>query len=316
MNSVLVGFGSFLPQKVLTNGDLSKFLDTSDEWIRQRTGITCRCIVEGEETTAVLATKAASEALADADINAENVDLIVVGTVTPDFTFPSVANIVQKNLGIKNHCAALDLSAACSGFVYALDVADSYIKLGKAKTALVIGAETFSKILDWTDRSSCVLFGDGAGAVVLKAEENPENGVIATKIFSDGSYADYLKTSGGVSTTQTSGTIQMMGREVFRCAVELMKSAVEEVLVENGLSLNEIDLLVPHQANLRIISSLASSLSLPMEKVLITVDEHANTCAASIPLALAKNKNKLKGKNIMLVSMGAGFTWGASLIKM
>lgn len=316
MNSILAGFGSFLPQKVLTNNDLSKFLDTSDEWIRQRTGIGRRCIVEDGETTSDLATKAASVALSDAGINAEDVDLIVVGTVTPDFTFPSVANIVQKKLGIKNHCATFDLSAACSGFVYALDVADSYIKLGKAKNALVIGAETFSKILDWKDRSSCILFGDGAGAVVLKAEENSQKGVIATKIFSDGSYSDYLKTSGGVSTTQTSGTIQMMGREVFRCAVELMKSAIEDVLREKGFSLSDIDLLVPHQANLRIISSLANSLDLPMEKVLVTVDEHANTCAASIPLALAKNKSKLEGKNIMLVSMGAGFTWGASFIKM
>lgn len=313
MNSVLLGYGSFLPSKIVTNFDLSEYLDTSDEWIKQRTGIEERHVVE-ELSTSDLATKAALNAIENAQIQASDIDLIIVGTVTPDLTFPSVATLVQKNLGIRTG-AAFDVSAACSGFVYALDIADSYIKLGKSKMALVIGADSFSKILDWQDRSSCILFGDGAGAVIIQSQDTDQKGIISTKIFSDGFYVDYLKTNGGVSTTQMAGTVQMKGKEVFRCAVDVMKSAIEDVLNENNLSVSDIDLLVPHQANLRIISALANAIGFPMDKVVVSVNKHANTSAASIPLALDLAKECLNNKNVILVSMGAGFTWGASFIK-
>lgn len=314
MNSVIIGIGSDVPNRVVTNDDLSKTLDTSDEWIRQRTGIAERHVATAKETTSLFATIAAENAIKNAKISSTDVDLIIVGTVTPDYTFPSVATLVQKNLGI-HHGVAFDVSAACSGFVYALDIADSYIKLGKAKTALVIGAETFSKIVDWSDRSTCVLFGDGAGAVVLQAQETSK-GIIGSSIFSDGAYAESLITTGGVSSSQSSGTVKMDGREVFKHAVEKMKTAIESVLKNTGVSLSDIDLLVPHQANIRIINMLREQLKMNPDQVVVSVGKHANTSAASIPLALDTVKNQLSGKCVMLVSMGAGFTWGASLIRM
>lgn len=314
MRSVISGFGYFLPSRCVSNTDLPDHLNTSNEWIIQRTGIKQRYIVSQDEKTSDLAVNACGDALSDASVKPTDVDAILVGTVTPDLTFPSVATIVQKKLGLTN-AFAFDLSAACSGFLYAMDVADSYIRLGKIKKALVVGAETFSKVVDWNDRSSCVLFGDGAGAVVLESSEVSGKGVQDTVLFSNGC-VDELKTSGGVSSTQSSGFVQMNGKEVFRSAIEVMKNAVLKIMDRNNLSHSDIDFIVPHQANLRIISALAESLGFDMKKVIVSVDEHANTSAASIPLAMAVNKKKIIGKNIILVSMGAGFTWGASYIKM
>ena len=315
MTSAIIGIGSSLPEKIVTNFDLEKVLDTSDEWITQRTGIKSRHIADSDEATSKFASVAASKAIADANISPHEIDLIIVGTVTPDYTFPSVATLVQGSIDAQN-AVAFDISAACSGFVYALDIADLYIKTGKANTALVIGAETFSKIVDWNDRSTCVLFGDGAGAVVVQRSTKQNHGIIASKIFSDGRYASSLITSGGVSNNQTSGTVLMNGREVFKHAAQKMKSAVDSILSSTGYSINDIDLIVPHQANVRIIEMLADLLGIDACKVVITLDKHANTSAASIPLALNSSKDILSGKNIILVSMGAGFTWGASLIKM
>ena len=315
MKSVIVGVGASLPKKVVTNDDLSKMVETSDEWIKKRTGIAERHIAEKHETTSLLATQAAERALLDAGLSAKDIDLVVVGTVTPDYTFPSVATLIQRNLGIEQG-AAFDVSAACSGFLYALDIADSYIKLGKAKNALVIGAETFSKIIDWGDRSTCVLFGDGAGAVVLQAQENTNKGIISSRIFADGRYADSLITTGGVSFNQIAGTVTMDGREVFKHAVEKMKAAVDSLLNSTNCSINDVDLLIPHQANARIISMLAEQMQLPENRVVISVDKHANTSAATIPLAMDTVKEQLQNKTILLVAMGAGFTWGASLIRM
>lgn len=315
MTSTIIGIGSSLPAKVVTNVDLEMVLDTSDEWITQRTGIKSRHVATTEETTSTFASIAATKAIADANVSAQNVDLIIVGTVTPDYTFPSVATLVQRDINAHN-AVAFDVSAACSGFVYALDIADSYVRLGKAKTALVIGAETFSKIIDWKDRSTCVLFGDGAGAVVIQQSSDAAKGIIASKIFSDGRYANSLITSGGVSTTQASGIVKMNGREVFKLAAQKMKSAIDGVLNEANCSITDIDLIIPHQANVRIIEMLADLLKIEKNKVVITLDKHANTSAASIPLALSSSKNLLDGKSVILVSMGAGFTWGATLIKM
>lgn len=314
MKSVIIGIGSSLPRNVVTNDDLSKMVDTSDEWIRKRTGIRERRIAENNETTSLFATQAAEQSLAESGLSTDDIDLIIVGTVTPDYTFPSVATLVQRNLGIERG-AAFDVSAACSGFVYALDIADSYIKLGKARNAVIIGAETFSKIIDWKDRSTCVLFGDGAGAVVLQGQENTDKGIISSRIFADGKYADYLITTGGVSFNQTAGTITMEGRDVFKQAVEKMKSAVDALLDETSYSVNDIDLLIPHQANARIISMLANQMQISDDKIVVSVDKHANTSAASIPLAMNTVKDQLSGKTILLVAMGAGFTWGASLIR-
>lgn len=314
MKSVIIGIGSSLPRNVVTNDDLSKIVDTSDEWIRKRTGIRERRIAENNETTSLFATQAAEQSLAESGLSTDDIDLIIVGTVTPDYTFPSVATLVQRNLGIERG-AAFDVSAACSGFVYALDIADSYIKLGKARNAVIIGAETFSKIIDWKDRSTCVLFGDGAGAVVLQGQENTDKGIISSRIFADGKYADYLITTGGVSFNQTAGTITMEGRDVFKQAVEKMKSAVDALLDETSYSVNDIDLLIPHQANARIISMLANQMQISDDKIVVSVDKHANTSAASIPLAMNTVKDQLSGKTILLVAMGAGFTWGASLIR-
>ncbi|MBR1734009.1 MAG: ketoacyl-ACP synthase III [Alphaproteobacteria bacterium] len=314
MNSVLIGFGASLPKKRILNTELSPDLNTSDEWITRRTGIKQRYIASESETTSSLAVEAAKNALKHAKISADDIDLVVVATVTGDYTFPATATIVQRELGIK-HGAAFDISAACSGFVYALDIVDSYIKTGKFKCALIIGAETFSRIVDWKDRSTCVLFGDGAGAVVVQAQET-SLGVQYCKIRSAGEFIDSLKTSGGISTTQTSGVTMMEGREVFRFAIEKMNEALQQLLLDNNLSVEDIDLLVPHQANSRIIDKIIEESGITKEKVVVTLNKHANTSAASIPLALNEVKDELfKKKNVVLLSMGAGFTWGAALIK-
>ncbi len=247
----------------------------------------------------------------------KHIELIVLGTTTGNYTFPATACLVQKELGIINSCGALDVSAACSGFIYALDIADSFIKSGKCKTALVIGADSFSKVLDWQDRSSCVLFGDGAGAVILKGEENTDKGIQYSRIHADGNFWDYLNTTGGVATTQTSGFVKMQGREVFKIAIEKFKESFEQLLEDNHLTIDDINLVIPHQANIRIINKLAEVIHLPMEKVLITIDKHSNTSAATIPLALNEIKDSIMGiGNVVLLSMGAGFTWGATLIKL
>lgn len=317
MKSVVVGFGGALPQKCIKNDELPASLNTSDEWISQRTGIKQRYVISEGETTSTLATKAAKDALDFAKVSPNDIDLIVVGTTTGDYTFPATACVVQKNLNITNGCPAFDVSAACSGFIYALDVADSFIKTGRAKHALVIGADSFSKILDWSDRASCVLFGDGAGAVVLKAEEGTNKGIQYCKIYSDGSCTDFLITSGGVATTQNAGVVTMKGREVFKFAVEKFCDSFYELLEQNKLTIDDIDLIVPHQANVRIINKLIDVLKIDSKKVVVTIDKHSNTSAATIPLALNEIKDTIStNKNIVLLSMGAGFTWGAALIRM
>jgi len=316
MKSVIVGFGGALPRRCIKNDELPASLNTSDEWISKRTGIKQRYVLGEKERTSTLAIKAAKEALNYAGVSPNDIDLIVVGTTTGDYTFPATACIVQKGLGIANGCPAFDVSAACSGFIYSLDVADSLIRTGKSKCALVIGADSFSKILDWNDRSSCVLFGDGAGAVVLKAEENTDRGIQYCKIYADGNYANYLVTSGGVSTTQNAGVVTMKGREVFKFAVEKFKESFQELLRKNNLKIEDIDLIVPHQANIRIINKLIDVLKIDAKKVVVTIDKHSNTSAATIPLALNEIKNELgSGKNVVLLSMGAGFTWGAALVR-
>jgi len=317
MKSVVVGFGGALPQKCIKNDELPASLNTSDEWISQRTGIKQRYVIGEGESTSTLATKAAKEALDFAKVSPNDIDLIVVGTTTGDYTFPATACVVQKNLNISNGCPAFDVSAACSGFVYALDIANSFVRTGKARHALVIGADSFSKILDWNDRASCVLFGDGAGAVVLKAEENTDKGIQYCKTYSDGSCADFLITSGGVATTQNAGVVTMKGREVFKFAVEKFCDSFRELLESNNLTIDDIDLVVPHQANVRIINKLIDVLKIDSQKVVVTIDKHSNTSAATIPLALNEIKSTIgTNKNIVLLSMGAGFTWGAALIKM
>jgi 3-oxoacyl-[acyl-carrier-protein] synthase-3 len=297
----------------MRNSDLPGDLDTSDEWILQRTGIAQRHIADGE-TTSLLATRAARNALIHAKISPQDVDLVLVATSTGDYTLPATATLVQRNLGLRG--AAFDVNAVCSGFIFALDVADSFIKSGKFRCALVIGAETFSRIVDWSDRSTCVLFGDGAGAVVLRAIDDDERGVIFCKIHSDGNYAHQLITDGGVSTTKDAGLLKMSGREVFKFAVEKFHESLMELLAENQMTVADVDLLVPHQANVRIIKKLVELSGVDERKVLVTLDKHANTSAASIPLALNEVKNTVfSAKNVVLLSMGAGFTWGSALIR-
>jgi 3-oxoacyl-[acyl-carrier-protein] synthase-3 len=320
IRSVVKGSGSALPRRVVTNNELARTVDTSDEWIRERTGIAQRYIAGEGETTASLAIDAARAALADAGIAAKQVDLIVLATATPNRTFPATATQVQHALGCDGG-AAFDVAAVCSGFLYALGTADSMIRSGMAKCALVIGAETFSRILDWEDRATCVLFGDGAGAMVLMGQEVAEDGpgVLATRLHAAGQHGDLLFVDGGPSTTGTVGHVRMRGREVFRHAVVNLAEVLGEVLLAGGYSAAEIDWVVPHQANLRILEATARKLGLPIEKVVITVDRHANTSAASVPLAFdeAKRDGRLKpGDLIMLEAMGGGFTWGASLIRL
>ena len=314
MNSVMIGFGAALPKKCISNNELPDELNTSDEWITRRTGIKQRYIASKSETTASLAVEAGREAIHDAKISPNDIDLVIVATTTGDLTFPATATLVQRDLGIKQG-AAFDVSAACSGFVYALDIVDSYIKCGKFKCALVIGAETFSRVVDWNDRSTCVLFGDGAGAVVIQAQ-NTDLGIQYCRIRSDGEFVERLKTSGGISTTQSVGFAQMDGREVFRFAVEKFNESLKQLLADNNLSIDNVDLIIPHQANSRILEKIAEDSGISKEKVVVTVSKHANTSAASIPLALHEIKQDLiTKKNVVLLSMGAGFTWGSALIR-
>lgn len=314
------GAGSALPRRVVGNDELAEQVDTSDEWIRERTGIAQRYIAGEGETTASLATAAARAALADAGIDPAEVDLIVLATATPDQTFPAAATKVQAALGC-NGGAAFDVHAVCSGFLYALGTADSMIRTGMAKCAVIIGSETFSRILDWEDRATCVLFGDGAGALVLAAEDVADDGpgVLATRLHADGEHNELLYVDGGVSSTGTVGKLRMKGREVFRHAVINLAEVLEEVLAASGFSAEDIDWVVPHQANRRILDATAKKLGLPAEKVVITVDRHANTSAASVPLAFdeAWRDGRLKkGDLVMLEAMGGGFTWGASLLRL
>lgn len=314
--SVVAGVGSSLPKRQVSNAELARQVDTSDEWIVERTGIRNRYIADASETTASLAHGAAVKALEHAGMTAGEIDLIVLATATPDQTFPSSATKVQAMLGI-NDCIAFDVHAVCTGFLYALTVADSMLRSGSAGTALVIGAETFSRILDWEDRATCVLFGDGAGALVLKAEEG-ESGILATKLHADGRHNELLFVDGGPSTTQTVGKLRMKGREVFRHAVVNLASVLNEVLADAGLSSSDIDWVVPHQANARILDATARKLGLPPEKVVVTVDQHANTSAASVPLAFdtAVRDGRIKrGDLVVLEAMGGGFTWGAAALR-
>ena len=319
IRAVLKGVGSALPARAVSNAELAKTVDTTDEWIRERTGIANRYIAGEGETTGSLATAAARAALADAGIDAGEVDLIVLATATPDQTFPATATTVQNALGC-NGGAAFDVAAVCSGFLYALATAEAMIRSGGARCALVIGAETFSRILDWEDRATCVLFGDGAGAFVLRAEDVAEDGagVLATRLHADGAHRELLQVDGGPSTTGTVGKLRMKGREVFRHAVVNLASVLEEVLVASGHQADDIAWIVPHQANLRILDATARKLGLPFDRMVVTVDRHANTSAASIPLAfdVAWRDGRIKrGDLVMLEAMGGGFTWGASLLR-
>jgi 3-oxoacyl-[acyl-carrier-protein] synthase-3 len=321
IRSVVLGCGAYLPEKIVTNAELASRMDTSDEWIQQRTGIKQRHIAADGEFTSHLALKAAERALASAGVKASDLDLIVLATATPDETFPATATRVQAGLGMTKG-AAFDVQAVCAGFVYAVSVADSLLKNGLASTALVIGAETFSRILDWNDRGTCVLFGDGAGAIVMKAEEgkgtSADRGVLANALHSDGRQHDILYVDGGPSSTRTTGLLRMEGKEVFKHAVVNMAAVVAEVLGKAGLEPKDIDWLIPHQANKRIIDSTGRKLSLPPERVVVTVDKHANTSAASIPLALeaAVADGRVKrGDLLLLEGIGGGLAWGASLIR-
>lgn len=314
--SRIAGTGSYLPAKILTNAELERMVDTTDEWIFARTGIRERHIAASDEFTSDLGLAAARKAIEAANIDVQDIDLIVVATTTPDRIFPSTACLIQAQLGIKNNSPAFDLQAVCSGFVYALSVADSMIKTGAAKTALVIGAETMSRITDWTDRSNCILWGDGAGAVVLQASSDA--GIIATHLHADGSYEKLLTVPGGVSKQQGDKTIHMEGNAVFKMAVNTLDQIVDETLIANGMQKSDVDWLVPHQANIRILQATAKKLDMALDKVVVTVDKHGNTSAASIPLALdtAVRDGRIKrGDTILMEAFGGGFTWGSALIK-
>lgn len=322
IRSVVLGCGSYLPEQVVTNAQLAARIDTSDEWIVQRTGIRERHIAAEGEFTSHLAIKAAQAALTDAGVDAQSIELIVLATSTPDNTFPATAVAVQHALGI-NHGAAFDLQAVCSGFVFALATADNFLRTGAFKRALVIGAETFSRILDWNDRGTCVLFGDGAGAVVLEAQEQPgkaatDRGVVTTHLRSDGRHKAKLFVDGGPSSTQTVGHLRMEGREVFKHAVGMITDVIVDAFEATGLNADSIDWFVPHQANKRIIDASAHKLHIAPEKVVLTVDRHGNTSAASIPLALsvARKDGRIKrGDMVLLEAMGGGFTWGSALVR-
>ena len=319
--SVIVGCGSYLPKNIVTNDDLAKRVDTSDEWIARRTGIRARHLAAADEKTSDLALAAAKAALLDANLTADKIDAVIVATTTPDNTFPATAVKVQALLGMTRGFA-FDVQAVCSGFVFALAAADNFIRLGQAERILVIGAETFSRLLDWNDRATCVLFGDGAGAVIVEASTGKgdvsDRGILSTHLHSDGSHYDTLCTTGGAGSTGTTGTVHMEGSEVYRHAVVNLAAVVDEALAANGLKPEEIDWLVPHQANQRIIDGTAKKLRMSSERVITTIATHANTSAASIPLALASavKDGKLKrGQLILLDAMGGGFTWGAAVVR-
>ena len=321
IRSVVLGCGSYLPERILTNAELATRIDTSDEWIVQRTGIRERHVAAEGEFTSHLAIKAARAALHHARLDAQSIDLIVLATSTPDNTFPATAVAVQEGLGI-NHGAAFDLQAVCSGFVFALATADNFLRAGSYKRALVIGAETFSRILDWNDRGTCVLFGDGAGAVVLEAQTEPgkssDRGVLTTHLRSDGRHKSKLYVDGGPSSTQTVGLLRMEGREVFKHAVGMITDVIVDAFNATGLTADDIDWFIPHQANKRIIDASAHKLHIAPQKVVLTVDLHGNTSAASIPLALAvavKDGRVKKGDLLLFEAMGGGFTWGSALVR-
>lgn len=321
MRSVIRGIGSYLPANKVSNADLEKMVDTSDDWIVQRTGIRNRHIAAEGETTSQLATHAAKEALAHAGLTAQDIDLVVVATSSPDYTFPSTATQVQAAIGM-HHGAAFDVQAVCSGFVYAVTIADKFLISGSHKRALVIGAETFSRLLDWNDRTTCVLFGDGAGAVVLEAQEGTgsvkDRGVLTTHLRSDGRHREKLYVDGGPSSTKTVGHLRMQGKDVFRHAVSMVTDVMVDAFAATGTSANDLDWFVPHQANRRIIDASAEKLGIAPEKIVITVDQHGNTSAASIPLALAtavKDGRIKPGQLVMIEAMGGGFTWGSALIR-
>ncbi len=317
LRAVIKGTGSALPRNRVSNAQLAERVDTSDEWITERTGIKFRHIAEPDETTATLATEASRKALEAAGMTAADIDLIIVATATPDQTFPASATLVQHALGC-NGCVAFDVAAVCSGFLYAFSVAESMIRAGSAKNALVIGSETFSRILDWDDRATCVLFGDGAGAVVLSGEVGTR-GALATRLHADGKHNELLYVDGGPSTTGTVGKLRMKGREVFRHAVTNLANVMTETLAAADVQAGDVDWVVPHQANARIIDATAKKLGLDPNKVILTVDQHANTSAASVPLALdvAVRDGRIKtGDIIVLEAMGGGFTWGASVVRM
>ncbi len=318
MYSRIIGTGRYLPERILTNFDLEKMVDTSDEWIKARTGISERHIAAEGEMTSDLAYNAAVEAIDAADVAADTIDMIVVGTTTPDLVFPNVACLLQERLGIAG-CPAFSLETACSGFIYALAVADQFVRNGQARRPLVVGAETMSRIIDWTDRETCVLFGDGAGAVVLDAADEP--GIIYSNLGADGRYRKLLETDSGISKAPEEGqstALHMKGNEVFKVAVRTLEGMVDEVLEANDLKQGEIDWFVPHQANLRIIAATAKRLDIPMERVVLTVAEHGNTSAASVPMALdtgIRDGRIKRGDLLLLEAFGGGFTWGASLIR-
>ncbi len=319
MYSRIIGTGKYLPEKILTNFDLEKMVDTSDEWIRSRTGIKHRHIAADNEATSDLAYRAALAAIENAGLTPGDIDFVVVGTTTPDLIFPNVACLLQEKLGIRG-CPAFSIEAACTGFLYSLVVADQFVRNGQAKRALVIGAETMSRIIDWTDRETCVLFGDGAGAVILEASDAP--GIMYSTLGADGRYRELLYASSGVSTRHREvgeiAALRMKGNEVFKVAVKTLENLVDDVIEKNGLEKGQIDWLIPHQANIRIISATAKRLQMPMERVILTVEEHGNTSAASVPMALdtaIRDGRVKRGDLLLLEAFGGGFTWGASLVR-
>jgi 3-oxoacyl-[acyl-carrier-protein] synthase III len=321
IRSIIRGVGAHLPKRIMTNDDISKIVDTNDAWIQERSGIAQRHIADEHEKTSDLGAAAAKQALIRAGIDPVEIDLVICATATPDRTFPATAVKIQAMLGVTKG-AAFDVQAVCSGFIYALTIADNFIKAGQSKRALVIGAETFSRILDWTDRGTCVLFGDGAGAVVLEAQPQhggrDDRGIIATRIRSDGRYEELLYVDGGPGSTKTTGYLRMNGREVFRHAVQKISGVIEETLVETGYAADEIDLYIPHQANKRILDGIAKKLNVDPAKIVMTLDKHGNTSAASIPLALnqAFEDHRINdGSLILMEAMGGGFTWGAVLAR-
>ncbi len=321
--SVMISCGSYLPKKVLTNTDLAALVDTTDEWITQRTGIRQRHVAAEDEKTSDLATRAAEKALQSAGLTGRDIDAIFLATTTPDRTFPATAVVVQDNIGMGDKGFALDMQAVCSGFIFALATADNFIKAGQIRRALVIGAERFTSLLDWSDRTTCVLFGDGAGAVILEADDSAtgtkaDRGILSTHLHSEGAQRDLLYVDGGPSTTGTVGHVRMNGKEVFRHAVTRMGEAITEAMAANHIDPSEVTWLVPHQANKRIIDTTAEKLNLPPEKVVVTVGEHGNTSAASIPLALAAAVNDgriCRGDLILMEAMGGGLTWGSALVR-